>query len=278
MQTGNEIIDLVSSSSEDEGTNKRQNKQKHTHNTNMQKTKTNKNTHKDPSEKRDLPTVTFKIRGLFPGSSHEVRMSGSAKLYDLALKLDKTHLYRTKIEGKIFGKILGRDILLSDSVKDHFHGTTVIFKIPNMGGVNPIHVLDVAIKLYERGDPHPPALNWYDADPLNLGGIGIWIGWGSGPTSVPKEDDNRIQNLIILEHANGVRRAYNAHMLLKALNNDAESKDPVTGKKVRKADIVEKMAGNAFLPVIFVQEENPAPLGKRKRLETDNNGERSSKR
>ena len=55
-------------------------------------------------------------------------------------------------------------------------------------------------------------------DIINHGKIGEWIGFGKGPTSVDKCEDNRLVNLIFVKYKNSNPIAYNIHCLLKLIN------------------------------------------------------------
>ena len=78
----------------------------------------------------------------------------------------------------------------------------------------------------------PPAENWNEGDPINLGQFLIWNGWGSGPVEVSKEEDNKYLNLIILKYLDTdnkeIKKIVNKYSYQKAL--DINNKDPLTNK------------------------------------------------
>ena len=76
---------------------------------------------------------------------------------------------------------------------------------------------------------------------INLGKIGEWIGYGQGPTSVPKEEDNRIHNLMFVRFNNDNPVAYNAHCLNKMVSWDGTASVliPHLNKRVKVAKFFE---------------------------------------
>ena len=80
-----------------------------------------------------------------------------------------------------------------------------------------------------------------DVCSINLGKIGEWIGFGRGPSIVPKEEDNRIHNLIFvrLNYDNPV--AYNIHCLEKLIiwDDTASLLIPHLNKRVKASKFIE---------------------------------------
>ena len=74
-----------------------------------------------------------------------------------------------------------------------------------------------------------------------MGKIGEWIGFGRGPTTVPKEEDNRIHNLIFvrLNYDNPV--AYNIHCLQKLIiwDDTVSLLIPHLNKRVKASKFIE---------------------------------------
>ena len=69
-------------------------------------------------------------------------------------------------------------------------------------------------------------VNLNDVDCINLANIGTWNGFGRGPMTVPKEDDNHLENLVFIKKGD-VIRAYNIYALLKARSTSSELKIPI---------------------------------------------------
>ena len=57
--------------------------------------------------------------------------------------------------------------------------------------------------------------NLMDVEPINHAKLGEWIGFGRGPTTIPPEENNRIQNLIWVIYNNDKPVCYNVHALYK---------------------------------------------------------------
>ena len=63
-------------------------------------------------------------------------------------------------------------------------------------------------------------INLDDVCPINHGKIGEWIGFGSGPTTVPLEVSNRLNNVLFFKLDNNKPYAYNIHCLVKMIDQN----------------------------------------------------------
>ena len=59
--------------------------------------------------------------------------------------------------------------------------------------------------------------------PINNGPIGKWIGFGRGPTTIPKEEDNTARNLIFIKFNDLAPCAYNIHCVKKLVDLDSDA-------------------------------------------------------
>ena len=67
--------------------------------------------------------------------------------------------------------------------------------------------------------------------------FGEWNGFGRGPISVPKEEDNHLRNIIFIKKGN-IIRAYNVYSLLKILNkNTMTLKIPIFEQELNEVDV-----------------------------------------
>jgi hypothetical protein len=64
--------------------------------------------------------------------------------------------------------------------------------------------------------------NIMDVEPINHGKPGEWIGWGSGPITVPSEEDNRLHNLLWVIYNTEKPVVYNLHCLREMFIRDNE--------------------------------------------------------
>lgn len=91
-----------------------------------------------------------------------------------------------------------------------------------------------------------------DVCSINLGKIGEWIGFGRGPTTVPKEEDNRIHNLIFvrLNYDNPV--AYNIHCLEKLIiwDDTVSLLIPHLNKRVKASKFIEIYENRASIKIL----------------------------
>ena len=102
---------------------------------------------------------------------------------------------------------------LSDTVHDQLRGQHLDVKIFNpITYRNSFNFINHLIGLHQH-DLLDTA-NLMDVEPINHGKLGEWIGFGSGPIKVPREEDNRIFNLIWILHNNDRPVCYNVHGLL----------------------------------------------------------------
>ena len=58
---------------------------------------------------------------------------------------------------------------------------------------------------------------------INQAKIGEWIGFGRGPITVDKHDDNRVQNLIFVIYGNTKPYVYNIYCLNKLIDIDSDT-------------------------------------------------------
>jgi len=71
------------------------------------------------------------------------------------------------------------------------------------------------------------AVNLYDKDPINLGPIGSWEGWGRGPTIVPKTQNNKPDHLVVVDFQ-GKKVFYNSASLSQWILSCIESERVIT--------------------------------------------------
>ena len=58
---------------------------------------------------------------------------------------------------------------------------------------------------------------------INHAKIGEWIGWGRGPTTVPKTEDNTLPNLLFIRYPNTKPYVYNIHCLYELINKKSNT-------------------------------------------------------
>ena len=76
--------------------------------------------------------------------------------------------------------------------------------------------------------------NITDVDSINQAKFGEWIGFGKGPISVPKIEDNRIMNLLWVIYNTEKPVVYNIHCLKEIFNrNNKELLIPHLNKKIK---------------------------------------------
>ena len=79
--------------------------------------------------------------------------------------------------------------------------------------------------------------NLHDVDCINLAKIGEWNGFGRGPISVPREEDNHLRNIIFIKKGH-IIRAYNVYSLLKILDeNTMKLKIPIFEHELNEVDV-----------------------------------------
>ena len=101
---------------------------------------------------------------------------------------------------------------LSDHVHDQLRGQQLDVKIFNpITYRNSFNFINNLVGLYEHGLLE--TTNLMDVEPINHAKLGEWIGFGSGPTTVPREEDNRINNLIWVIYNVDKPVCYNVHGL-----------------------------------------------------------------
>jgi len=82
------------------------------------------------------------------------------------------------------GGFIGYDFFLSGKLSDHLKESEYRVYVSFLSTENPLKHLNYLLKLHKRGVSPSTILNWNDDEPINLGPVGAWIGWGSGSTSV----------------------------------------------------------------------------------------------
>ncbi len=206
-------------------------------------------------------TITFKIYAPFT-LEKKITIESEKNLYDLAVQLNTSSAYHVMKLGEIGGPVLGHDLNLNSTIASHFsqqeeQEDDVLLCRKFTGFINPVHKLGLWIKWYEgpSRERWPPACNWHDVEPINLAPIGVWNGWGSGPTVVVptnKEENNELSHLIILEIGK-VRRVYNKFVLLRALYCNG-SKDPTTQTPINLHRFLEILieTTNTVLPICAI--------------------------
>ena len=85
---------------------------------------------------------------------------------------------------------------------------------------NSFNVINNLIGLYEHNLLETN--NIMDVEPINHGKPGEWIGFGSGPTTVESEEDNRLHNLLWVIYNTQKPVVYNLHCLQNMFIRDNE--------------------------------------------------------
>lgn len=111
---------------------------------------------------------------------------------------------------------LGKDVDLNSPFSNYVKpGNSVYVFINKLTQNTPVvHKIEYALSAFERKQSFPPALNFYEEDPINLKTIGL--------------GENNPNNMIIIQYPNGVKRAYNKQKLLDCIVEDPEHREPIT--------------------------------------------------
>ncbi len=125
-------------------------------------------------------------------------------------------------------QLVGIDISPYSPISDYAdRGKLTIYCSSNFSIANPLAQVRYMQYLYgTRKLPFPPAINFLDTDPINQGPIGTWIGWGSGSTIVPSNEDNTPDNLIFITMPNASTYVYNKYSYYQWI--DIKQTDPMT--------------------------------------------------
>ena len=130
---------------------------------------------------------------------------------------------------------LGYDYYFDKKLSDYpnvFDGTVKVWLHGHLDVHQAQFNIEHPLKYFLDGQAWPPAkaVNWADGDPINLGPFLTWIGWGRGPTIMPREEDNNWEHLIVLKYPCGVTKVVNFFSYLKAVVC-SNLRDPLTNKK-----------------------------------------------
>ena len=85
---------------------------------------------------------------------------------------------------------------------------------------NSFNIINNLIGLYDHNLLETS--NIMDVEPINHGKPGEWIGFGSGPTQVASEEDNRLHNLLWVIYNTQKPVVYNLHCLREMFIRDNE--------------------------------------------------------
>lgn len=103
---------------------------------------------------------------------------------------------------------------LSDTIHDQLRGQHLDVKVFHpITYRNSFNFINHLVGLYENDLLE--TTNLMDVEPINHAKLGEWIGFGRGPIQVPREEDNRIFNLIWVIYNDNNPVCYNVHGLRK---------------------------------------------------------------
>lgn len=129
-------------------------------------------------------------------------------------------------------------------------GEIILLEIGYFSPKNSFQQLGNIISLYKYNLLNTNNID--DVCSINLGKIGEWIGFGRGSTTVPKEEDNRIHNLIFvrLNYENPV--AYNIHCIEKLIiwDDTASLLIPHLNKRVKASKFIEIYENDSSIKIL----------------------------
>lgn len=148
---------------------------------------------------------------------HEIETDAITTYYDVIEKLCEFEEYKPcgfyhTTKGNLYGRLLDEPV------------SELEIKLREVSTLTPKNSFRVSANIrtvYQAG--LQDTINLYDVCPLNQAKIGEWIGFGSGPIKVPKEEDNCINNLIFVIYGDTKPYVYNIHCLSKLIDVEADT-------------------------------------------------------
>lgn len=148
---------------------------------------------------------------------HEIETDSITTYYDIIKKLCEFKEYRPcgfwhPVKGNIYGSILDEPVTETE---------ILLKEVSIYTPKNSFRVSENILAVYQAG--LQDTINLYDCCLLNHGKIGEWIGFGRGPTTVPKIEDNSIYNLIFVVYGDTKPYVYNIHCFNKLIDVEADN-------------------------------------------------------
>ena len=186
--------------------------------------------------------MNFKVTLYFSDDTHEFGADKDTYIGEIVERIIDT--IGIHYNGLSFGtKFIGYDYQLHKKLSDYedFKGMSFINCFIAHSSFNYRHAqykITYPILYYKHNKIFPPTENWNEDDPINLGPFLIYNGWGSGPTNIHPDNDNKYDNLVIivyLENDKLFKKCVNIIAYTKALV--LNSKDIFTQKIVTDSTI-----------------------------------------
>ena len=99
--------------------------------------------------------------------------------------------------------------------------------------------------------------NLMDVDPINHAKLGEWIGFGSGPTTIPPEDDNTLPNLIWVAYKHHPPFCYNVHGLHRLYaNGGGNLLIPHLNRRIKPAKFLSACQAREPFRVVRIDDED----------------------
>lgn len=188
-------------------------------------------------------SITLIVRNIMSGDKiYNLTIDNDYSFIDLLLYLfntrGKSYEY-SNFRIKYTFTLIGINNLNEKLFSHENNGEIILLEIGYFGPKNSFQQLGNIISLYKYQMLNTNNID--DVCSINLGKIGEWSGFGRGPTIIPKEEDNRIHNLIFvrLNYDNPV--AYNIHCLEKLIiwDDTASLLIPHLNKRVKASKFIE---------------------------------------
>lgn len=201
-------------------------------------------------------TFIFSVSSPLSGrvSAHTILLNSSQKFGDLAFQIkDKfggnCNIYIVNEKGRVditsifsyvdtIGKVFGRM-----DKGNHFKLVVMYYDVRS----NPLFTLEHVCNAMESNLPWPPR---NVDEPFNGGPIGIWKGWGHGPTVVSDEINNTPRNLFGLRGENGDITLYNVVQLHMAFGRGDMDAHPHVKDEVSLSVETLKTVASTKIPVV----------------------------
>ena len=187
--------------------------------------------------------VTIIIRNIMSGDiRYNLTIDNDYSFIDLLLYLFNTsgNTYEySSFRIKHTFTLIGIDNLNNKLFPHENNGEIILLEIGYFTPKNSFEQLGNIISLYKYHLLNTNNID--DVCSINLGKIGEWIGFGRGPTIIPKEEDNRIHNLIFVRLNYDIPVAYNIHCLEKLIiwDDTASLLIPHLNKSVKASKFIE---------------------------------------
>lgn len=175
--------------------------------------------------------LQFKFISLLHQNKEIYTVNSTDKIFDLIKQLYDLYApscFRFIKTQKYFGYDYHLNNTFDDYLNDFDQQINIICMHSSLDHIPTNKLISFAIYSYINNKPYPPCDNFKEDEPLNLGPIGSWTGWGRGPTRVDKTDDNTINNIVVIEYPDGRRTGFNKFMLYESIISDKEMRDPFT--------------------------------------------------